>query len=362
MAAGAYLAYLVSQFVVLLLNRTREYFADHFSAHLTERPDALSSALVKIGYGMVRAQGVAAETRTFGTAQEKKDMRRQGRVTGSMAVLGIASAAGAEALPLMLANGGDPRRVMRWDLVNPWARIYELSSTHPLTAFRLRALAKEAAALHQVSEYDVTPAEPLHWRTFPMQVAIWALPIICLFLVMAPEAIQFVFRLHGSLGIPPALRPSLLLAAGVLWMIRVAYRYRGTFQPVTVGALLDDIEVSEMRPRAVRLEGEIIGRGVPGAFWSSDLVLRDASGLMFLLYRQTVPFARFLFAIRAAETCIGERVVIDGWYRRGLRPYVEMSRLTTDRHVTFRTYSRWVQLVLAAAASAGGWIWLNAVR
>jgi len=118
--------------------------------------------------------------------------------------------------------------------------------------------------------------------------------------------------------------------------------------------------VSEMRPRAVRLEGEIIGRGVPGAFWSSDLVLRDTSGLMFLLYRQTIPFARFLFALTAAEACIGERVVIEGWYRRGLRPYVEMSRLTTEAHITHRTYSRWVQLAVAAAAVTIGWIWLNA--
>jgi len=36
--------------------------------------------------------------------------------------------------------------------------------------------------------------------------------------------------------------------------------------------------------------------------------------------RQSVPFAPFLFAITAAEACIGERVVIESWYRRGLRP------------------------------------------
>jgi heat shock protein HtpX len=49
-AYGAYLCYWVSQFVVLLLNRTREYYADHYSAEVTHTPDALSSALVKIAY------------------------------------------------------------------------------------------------------------------------------------------------------------------------------------------------------------------------------------------------------------------------------------------------------------------------
>ena len=359
-AFGAYVTYVVSQFIVLLLNRTREYFADHFSAHLTERPDLLASALVKIAYGMVRAKGATDEIGACGTAREKQRARRLDRLTGSMALLGISSAAGAQAMSLALAGGGDPRRVMRWDLANPWARIYELRSTHPLTAFRLRALARESSAVHSVSQYDVA-AERLQWRTFPLQVAIWALPIICAVFVVAPEAIRFVLRIRVGIDVPPVLQPSLLIAAGALWMARVAYRYRGAFEPATVDALLDDVEVSEMRPRAVRLEGEIVGRGVPGAFWSSDLVLRDATGLMFLLYRQTIPFARFLFAITEAEACIGEHVVIEGWYRRGLRPYVEMSRLTTGANVIHRTYSRWIQLALAAAAVVIGWMWLNGV-
>ena len=56
-------------------------------------------------------------------------------------------------------------------------------------------------------------------------------------------------------------------------------------------------------------------------------MLRDAGGVIFLLYRQSIPFVRFLCAITEAEACIRERVVIEGWYRR-----------------------------------AAGWIWLNAVR
>jgi hypothetical protein len=39
-----------------------------------------------------------------------------------------------------------------------------------------------------------------------------------------------------------------------------------------------------------------------------------------------------------------------------------MSRLTTDAKIMHRTYSRWVQLALTAAATTAEWIWLNAVR
>jgi hypothetical protein len=70
-----------------------------------------------------------------------------------------------------------------------------------------------------------------------------------------------------------------------------------------------------------------------------------------VLYRQSIPFMRFLFAITAAENYVGRRVVIEGWYRRGLRPYVEMSKITIpEDERSHRGYSRWVQLALAAAA------------
>ena len=114
-----------------------------------------------------------------------------------------------------------------------------------------------------------------------------------------------------------------------------------------------------MRPRAVRLKGEIVGRGLPGAFWSADLVLRDATGIIFLLYRQSIPFARYLFAMSSAEKYIGQQVVIEGWFRRGLTPYVEMSKLSGQDHTSHRAISRWVQLGLAAVAVAIGWLWMH---
>src|SRR4029077_19060142 len=134
-------------------------------------------------------------------------------------------------------------------------------------------------------------------------------------------------------------------------------RYRGEFQDASIGALLEDLEVSQMRPRAVRLKGEIVGRGVPGAFWSADLVLRDPSGIMFLLYRQSIPFARFLFAISAAENYIGQEVTVEGMFRRGARPYVEMIKMTGPDGKAHRTYSRWIQFALAIIVAALGCWW-----
>ena len=149
------------------------------------------------------------------------------------------------------------------------------------------------------------------------------------------------------------------MLAGITWIVRVAYRYRGKFQEAKIETLLEDLEVSQMRPRAVLLRGRILGRGESGVAWSPDLVLRDDTGLIFVLYRQTIPFARVLFGATEAETFVDQEVVIEGWYRRGATPYVEMSKITAEYHQVHRTYSRWVQCALSVAAIVAGWIWLS---
>jgi hypothetical protein len=174
-----------------------------------------------------------------------------------------------------------------------------------------------------------------------------------------------------------------LVVLGVTWAARIGFRYRGEFKCRQVKDLIEDLSVSQMRPVAVEIEGEIVGNGLPGAFWSPDLVLRDDTGLMFLFYRASIPFGRMLFAFRSADRLIGERVLVQGWYRRGLKPYIEMSRIVARvskpapengpvslfgtqgartrleyEFLVERSYSRWIQLAISAACTAAGMIWL----
>lgn len=353
-AYTAYLAYCVSQFLVLALNRTREYSADHYSAEVTGQPDVLASALMKIAYGLVRADGVNQEA----LAADRKDGRARmaQQVAGAVAVMGISNLRSGAALALGGADPAAAAAVMRWDLVNPWARLYELSSTHPLTALRIRALNQDAAAMHRLARYPLPEDRRVRWGSFPLEFLLWATPWLA-------AAAGFVVFFHpewlASLGfvLPPNAKLWLLVAFGAAWIARISYRYRGTFEDADVGTLLADVEVSQMRPRAVRLNGEIVGRGLPGAFWSADLVLRDATGILFLLNRQSIPFARFVFALSEAERYTGHAVEIEGWYRRGLTPYVEISRLRAASG-TFRSWSRWIQYALATGLIAAGLVWL----
>ena len=142
------------------------------------------------------------------------------------------------------------------------------------------------------------------------------------------------------------------------------------------------MDVSQMRPRAVELEGEIIGNAIPGAYWSADLVMRDSTGMMFLYYRSSIPLGRLFFALTNADRFVGETVKLQGWYRRGLKPYVEIARIEARvtkargagmitlfgregaaqpleyETLVNRSYSRWLQLSVAAVATAAGIMWL----
>jgi heat shock protein HtpX len=353
---GAYLAYLVSQFVVLLLNRTREYYADSYSAQVTRSPDALASALIKIAYGMVRSEGEYRESlKNECKKSEKTRVRREHRIAGALGIMGISSLRAGQSLAISVVDPSQAAAVMRWDIVNPWARVYELNSTHPLTAFRVRELNRSAEAMNQPIRYPLPQESDRSMGLFPLEFLLWAAPIAIIVMFLATWLEP---QLLAALGITMPLKamPLLLMIAGFTWMLRTLFRYHGDFQDATIGSMIEDVEVSQMRPRPVRVKGKILGKGVPGFFWSSDLVLQDDSGIIFILYRQSILFAGLLFANKA-EDFIGQQVEIEGWFRRGMAPYIEMSQLTVESGMKYRTYSRWVQHALSAIAVAVGYIW-----
>ncbi|MEI9977824.1 MAG: M48 family metalloprotease [Edaphobacter sp.] len=388
-AAAAYACYWVGQYLVLTLNRTREFYADHFSAEVTQAPGDLSSALIKIAYGMVKADGEFKEKLKSGSAEQKRWSQREQKLGGAISLLGIANLKSSQSLAIAVANPEQAAAVMRWDLVNPWSRFYQLGSTHPLTAFRVRALNNDSEAMHQQVRYPLPGAQAsdrkLRFLLFPFEFLVWVAPWICGFLFLFQlEAVRMTTRLHLHSHLSLIPRPWLLVALGFTWMLRIAYRYRGTFAESKIQPLIEDTEVSQMRPRPVVLRGEIVGHGVPGAFWSADLVLRDETGMMFVLYRASIPFARLFFAMTNADRIIGEQVTVEGWFRRGLMPYVEISKLTahvtkavagagpvslfgqsskdaifTEEIITQRSYSRWIQYALAATVTAAGILWLR---
>jgi Zn-dependent protease with chaperone function len=320
----SYLAYVVSQYIVLLLSRVREYYADQFSGEVTGDPDSLSTALVKVAYGMAAAP----------TDKEKKDDTRMVAVRA----FGVFDPRAAQALALAGAGSGGVTAetmegAMKWDLWNPWAIFHELSSTHPLPARRIRALEQQTLALGKTPHFTFRAEQPeSYWDEFAVDLLVNYLPLVGLIL----GAVAGFF----SVAVAPMAWPGVLLlfvCAG--WWLKRLFSYRHDFsQQRTVRSLVEEVKVSAVRSIPCTVEGTIIGRGIPGLFYSDDLVLQDETGFIVADYRQPLGIFQFLFGWLKAQELVGKHGKAMGWYRRSPRPYLELRKLVLDDGQTVNSY------------------------
>ncbi|MCE5216234.1 zinc metalloprotease HtpX [bacterium] len=332
-ALMAYVFYLISQYVVLLLSRVREYYADSFSAETSQNPNALASALMKIAYGLARApKGVSVE------GGEKKVTAQALAVSGGLKSMGIfdpgfgasmaLAAAGSYSQADHAPDHAGTLRAMRWDVWNPWALVCEISSSHPLPAKRVRALGTLAERMGQVPLYKVPSKAPEgYWDEFLTDLLAQYLPLIGLLTGVAASfglgIVKGFDTGEGNLLLAPL---SAIVAGWALGaFLRVLYKYpTKSFPPRKITDLVGEVKVSQIRSLPSTLEGTVIGRGIPGLYWSEDLVIQDDTGFMVVDYRQPLRIFEFLFGLFRAESFEGQKVTASGWYRRYPRPFLEL--------------------------------------
>ncbi|HEY3298664.1 MAG TPA: zinc metalloprotease HtpX, partial [Armatimonadota bacterium] len=283
-ALTSYAAYIISQYIVLFLSRIREYYADQYSSKVTGNPNALSTALVSIAYGLAKAR----EPEAVEVDDKKKKKTPDYNPAGAIASMGFFSASGASQFAMSSCdNTGNfshenMRRAMQWDLVNPWAKWFELNSTHPLAAKRIAEIEKSASPAGQSSAYQIEADRSEGYSAeFVQDIGIALLPYVG---VVVGLAVAFS-RPHGA--VHDLLRISslgwVLLFGGLGSLIRTIFSYKSDFRPAEIVSLVGETKVSHIRPIPAEIKGTIIGRGEPGAFWSSDLVLQDQNGFITLL-------------------------------------------------------------------------------
>jgi heat shock protein HtpX len=320
---ASYVAYIVSQYIVLLLSRVREYYADQFSGEVTGNPNALSTALVKISYGLA-------------SAPKEKDKKDDTRMVAGRA-FGIFDPKVAQSLALASAASGSlttetMESAMKWDLWNPWAILYELRSSHPLPAKRMRALERQAETYGQVPHFSFQAEKPeSYWDEFLVDVIINYLPLWCAVIAIGVSAIVLFTTPLLSYGFGFGVAGLFLLLVSLGAWLKRRFSYRHEFsEERTVQSLVGEVKVSAVRSIPCTIEGKIIGRGVPGLFYSDDLVLQDDTGYIVADYRQPLRIFEFLFGWIKAEKLIGQRGVAWGWYRRSPRPYFELREMVLE--------------------------------
>lgn len=310
----AYAVYILSQYMVLVFSRMREYYADHFSKQIMGNSEALKSALIKIAYGYT----ALAEKTTLPAAS-----------------LGIANSAHSEGFVLTYGDGADIAgkidRLVKWDLNNIWSKWYEIHSTHPLTAKRILALDDKVIISSRTGLKEI--------GKFLLEAVLSILPWL---LVIGTTWMNFNHFSHKSITsnvIQQFInRPYLIVLLGLTILIKYYYSYRSGFESYRIEELLQLENASPVAGIPAILEGKIIGKGIPGLFYSEDLVIDDGSSIMLIDYRQPVKILEFLFGVFMAEEMKEKEVKVVGWYKRGIRPYF-CCKYIIDGKRKIRSYS-----------------------
>lgn len=309
----AYILYIISQYIVLWLSRTREYYADDFSIDVTKNPNALASSLVKIGFGL--------------SVNRSKDPKK--RDVSKNNALGIFDTKASSSLSISAYDGkgiskDKIKNAMKWEMWNPWAKWFEIHSTHPLISKRLLTISKRSNEFNQEPYivFDLVKPES-YVDDFIAELFICFLPSIFLIAFMITVVFGVLSTNFKFAGI------SLLLFT-IFSFIKYKRAHKKPFVKTNVESLLGEIKVSNITSVPCILKGTIIGRGNPGCIFNEDFVIKDETGIIFLDYNQPLKIVNKLFALFKSKEYFDKEVEVRGWYRRSPVPYVEILEYTVD--------------------------------
>jgi len=309
----SYIFYIIGTYALLFLSRKREYYADEFSARTTGRPNDLSTALIKIAYGMV-------------TLSSDKKSRRLLESTRSIGIMDSHSAKGVGVVSQISGqDSGQIGKVLAYDFVNPWATIMEFGSTHPLTGKRIQKLDNMSEEMGQKKSYDI--------RTIINNLTIDRRRLYSGFYVGA--IIHFLPNLAIVAGLIFMVTfggiSFLLIFFGLALIIKTLYKFsNSSSEQTTLLDLMTDIYASPIKGKRVALEGKIIGRGDAGAYLAEDMMFQDSTGLIYLDYTsQYGTFGNWFFALKKVMKLINQEISIDGWFFRGNYQMISVGRIKT---------------------------------
>jgi len=356
-AVLSYVSYYLSYLISLIVSRIREYYADEHSAEVLEDPNPLATGLVKIAYGLL----------VDGNIEERKKSRVR-----ALRGLGIFDPSAAKGLGIISVGTTQTlsmeaiQKAAAWDLYNPWAKYYQAFSTHPLPAKRIMRLNMLCDIYGIKPELDFSDAKRLKeeqagksmWDEFLADIFMKSLPTL-VFIVLLGISIVWIFDLVGFYDITflnPVYANMWLVWAigfyiiGFMSIIKTGYMYKGGFEDKKVLDLVTNVKVSPIRCIPAYIEGKIVGKGIPGYYFSEDMYFQDDTGLMYVDYRFGIGIVDLIFSLRSVNRLIGQRVRIKGWYRRGPSPYIQVDTIWSESGKRHRNYSKAFRYVWAVLA------------
>lgn len=309
-AAISYVLYIIGIYLLFYLSRTREYLADAFSAKITE-PNDLSNALIKIAYGIVMAE-------------DDDNSKRLLQATRHLGIIDVKNAKHYGITSYITHD--DPNllsEVMVFDKINPWAKLAELNSTHPLTGNRIGHLNDISKAQGRPFFFNIDSAvERMRidkgrlWKSFLFGLLILSLP--------------YLFALYALFFLPIALLPA-AFAFGLI--LQISYKFPGgDVVETTILEQMRDPYASPVRGKPIVLSGQVVGRGIPGYIFGEDMMFQDSTGLVFLDYNSAFGFfGNIFFAFTKIKKLFGLPSRAAGWFYRSIGSMVSLKYIQTKQ-------------------------------
>lgn len=308
------LVHVLAQLLFLALSRVREHRADAFAAQIPGTAQHLADALQEIAAWRPTSE---AERRTPAAVFASPP-----RQIAVVRMLGI-----AELQPAPV-NVHVPSRGLPWQLLNPWALIYEARSTHPAISRRVAQLRRIAAA--EEDPLSVSDAA-VRWRYLASDLPMWLLPAVAVALWTAST--------HDHLP--------LFWLGSALAAMRICLSRRGRRCLRTLGDVLDDARPSPARAIAVSVEATV--SRVERQGFRRTLVLQDGADTLPARISALSPIVG-----HRSATWLHRRIRVEGWVWRRPDVVLEPFRLIdvgTEQCLVSYSYS--IKLLLIAWVTIG---------
>ncbi len=341
----AFVFYIIAEFLLLYLSRIREYYADYFAASETD-PNHLSTALVKIAYGIV----------------DSSDDNELIEATKELGIMDSGVSRDKGAMYEICAREQDFRALERsfvFDMKNPWAKLGELRSTHPLVGNRVNALNKQSQKpIFDILSYmEKNPVDMgKMYSMFFQDVLFWASPLLAF---IAAVLTGSYFMMYTAASTYTAFG-AFALILGTAFAGRSWYKYNPN-RDVGSTRILDlmaDVYASPIRGKHAKLKGQFIGRGQAGYSLASNFQFRDETGMIFTNYKHLIPgLGDLYFGWYEAEEYIDQGVEVEGWFFRSTSSQIQMSGFETSNE-SRKSYTLLRSLGWGVLLMAGGVILL----